>query len=49
VLEDDLAQWQQYSSQATRIRMFDGGHFFVETVREQVLQQLAQDLAGSLR
>ncbi|RKP47031.1 thioesterase [Trinickia fusca] len=42
----DLAEWQRYSSVPVCTRMFDGGHFFIKSHREEVLAHLTAIVDG---
>jgi medium-chain acyl-[acyl-carrier-protein] hydrolase len=44
VTRDELAAWEQHTREPFVIRMFPGGHLFVETARALVLRVLARDL-----
>ena len=46
--ESDLRAWGRETSGAHHVRMFPGGHFFVQSARDQVLAHLKYDLAASL-
>lgn len=39
--EDVLRQWQALAGSSFTLRMFDGGHFFVQSARAQVLAELS--------
>ncbi len=41
---EDLDGWARHSSRATRVRMFDGDHFYVQTARDAVMRAVAEDL-----
>ena len=44
VAHADLHSWQRYTNRSVDVRMFEGGHFFVDTSREQVLSTFREDL-----
>jgi medium-chain acyl-[acyl-carrier-protein] hydrolase len=44
-----LDEWQRYTTSAFAVHMFEGGHFFVNSARAQVLQSLKRDLDVSVR
>jgi medium-chain acyl-[acyl-carrier-protein] hydrolase len=46
--ESDLRQWGRETSGAHHVRMFRGGHFFIQSARDEVLAHLKRDLAASL-
>jgi medium-chain acyl-[acyl-carrier-protein] hydrolase len=41
---DNLAAWQSMSRQPCRVRMFRGGHFFIDDSRDEVLAVVCQEL-----
>ncbi len=41
---DDLQQWQQHTTGPSLVRMFPGGHFFLQSAQPMVLQTLAREL-----
>ncbi len=41
---DELEDWKDYSSAECEIKLFDGGHFYINTHRHQVLEMLSRDL-----
>jgi surfactin synthase thioesterase subunit len=41
----DVAQWREHTSSRFQIRLFSGGHFFINDARGQLLKTLAADLA----
>lgn len=43
-----LAAWRMQTTATFQLRLFSGGHFFVNEVRDQVLTTLARDLAQVL-
>ena len=45
----ELSAWQTQTRKSFSIRMFPGGHFFVQTARMLVLRTLAEDLKQVLR
>ncbi|WP_323121960.1 thioesterase II family protein [Burkholderia alba] len=42
----ELGEWQHYSNVPLNVRMFDGGHFFINSHRAQVLAHLAGIVDG---
>ena len=44
---EDLAAWRQQTENQCRLRLFSGGHFFINSARGQLLKTLAADLAIS--
>jgi medium-chain acyl-[acyl-carrier-protein] hydrolase len=44
VKRSDLAGWREYTSGEFTLRLFPGGHFFINEVREQFFRTLRQDL-----
>lgn len=44
---DDVAAWEDYTSQEFRSRLFPGGHFFVSSHRDEVLKALSAELRRS--
>lgn len=44
----ELAAWRSRTSGAFEMRMFPGGHFFVDSARASVLKHVAEDLERSL-
>ena len=46
--EEQIRGWQAQSTQPVRVRMFPGGHFFVNSEREAVVGELAAVLRGVL-
>lgn len=45
---DTLAAWQSQARGLFRLLMFPGNHFFLNTVRQQLLQAIAEDLVPFL-
>lgn len=45
----ELAAWRERTGGAFGLRMFPGGHFFVDSARESVLRYVLEDLERSLR
>jgi surfactin synthase thioesterase subunit len=41
----EIAQWREHTSSHFQIRLFSGGHFFINDARGQLLKTLAADLA----
>jgi medium-chain acyl-[acyl-carrier-protein] hydrolase len=41
----EMARWRTRTSGRFQIRLFSGGHFFINTARGQLLKTLAADLA----
>ena len=41
----EIAQWREHTSGRFQIRLFSGGHFFINDARGQLLKTLAADLA----
>jgi surfactin synthase thioesterase subunit len=46
--EEQIRGWQAQSTQPVRVRMFPGGHFFINSEREAVVGELAATLRGIL-
>jgi surfactin synthase thioesterase subunit len=46
--EEQIRGWQAQSTQPVRVRMFPGGHFFVNSEREAVVGELATVLRSVL-
>lgn len=48
---EDLRAWQEYAGGGFNLRVFAGGHFFIQSAQQALLQALAQDLeaAGTRR
>ncbi|MGH9463237.1 MAG: thioesterase II family protein [Vicinamibacteria bacterium] len=46
---DELCAWRDQTCRGFGIRMFPGGHFFVDSARESLLKFVAADLEHSLR
>jgi medium-chain acyl-[acyl-carrier-protein] hydrolase len=46
---DDLAAWRDRARGTFRVKMFPGGHFFIDSARESVLKFVATELECSLR
>lgn len=46
--EAELAPWQQLAGGGFALRMFEGGHFFIQSARQQVLAALGETLAPHL-
>ena len=44
VSREDLAAWRQRTEKQCRLRLFSGGHFFINSTRGQLLKTLAADL-----
>lgn len=44
--EEQIRAWQAQSTRPVRVRMFPGGHFFVNSQREAVVEELAAALRG---
>jgi medium-chain acyl-[acyl-carrier-protein] hydrolase len=49
VSADDLAAWRDRACSTFNLRMFPGGHFFIDNARESVLKCIAAELESSLR
>lgn len=45
---DNLAAWQAMTHQTCRVRMFRGGHFFIDQGRDEVLAVVRQELQALL-
>jgi medium-chain acyl-[acyl-carrier-protein] hydrolase len=45
----DLAAWRDHTRSAFSMRMFPGGHFFVQTARSEVLAAVRSDLASVIQ
>jgi medium-chain acyl-[acyl-carrier-protein] hydrolase len=45
--ESDLQTWGRETSGAHHVRLFPGGHFFLQSARDQLLAHLKRDLAAS--
>jgi surfactin synthase thioesterase subunit len=48
VTTDDLDAWRAQTSGAFKLRMFPGGHFFIQNEREFFLRAVAEELNGSI-
>jgi medium-chain acyl-[acyl-carrier-protein] hydrolase len=46
--EDDIQAWGRETTSGLRARMFRGGHFFIQSARDEVLERLSADLAASV-
>jgi medium-chain acyl-[acyl-carrier-protein] hydrolase len=46
---DKLAAWQDRTSGAFSLKMFPGGHFFIDSARDSVLKLVTAELGRSLR
>jgi medium-chain acyl-[acyl-carrier-protein] hydrolase len=46
--EEDVAAWRGYTSHSFTLRMIPGGHFFVISHQEEVLQAVSEDLSFHL-
>ncbi|MGQ9633512.1 MAG: alpha/beta fold hydrolase [Bryobacteraceae bacterium] len=46
---EHLEAWQQETSGPVRVRLFPGGHFFIQTAQREFLTALAEDLSAVLR
>lgn len=44
VRRDDLQAWQEHTRGPFRLRMFPGGHFFLNGARQQLVHALSEDL-----
>lgn len=44
VRTDEIRAWRAHTSSAFKMHMFQGGHFFLENAREQLLGIIAEDL-----
>ncbi|ALF89846.1 MULTISPECIES: thioesterase II family protein [Ralstonia solanacearum species complex] len=42
----ELSQWRRYTSGPFQLRLFQGGHFFLNAMRAQLWQTLVSDLRG---
>ncbi|HEY7419011.1 MAG TPA: thioesterase domain-containing protein, partial [Ktedonobacteraceae bacterium] len=42
---EDLAAWREQTSAPFTLRVFPGGHFFLRSSEEQLLQALREDIA----
>jgi medium-chain acyl-[acyl-carrier-protein] hydrolase len=49
VSREELVGWQAQTSKSFSVRMFPGGHFFVQTAQRLVLRILADDLKQVLK
>lgn len=47
VTEPDLQAWREQTSGTFRLRMIDGGHFFVNELRPSVVASVVSDLKGA--
>jgi surfactin synthase thioesterase subunit len=45
---DDMQAWGRETTSGLQARMFPGGHFFIQTARDEVLALLRQDLTASV-
>ncbi|HSK41433.1 MAG TPA: alpha/beta fold hydrolase [Arenibaculum sp.] len=45
VTNDDLGEWQRYSSHPLSVRIFEGGHFFINSHRDAVLDHIGRIMA----
>ena len=45
----ELSAWREQTSAAFKLRMFPGGHFFIDSAREALLESVGEDLEHSLR
>lgn len=48
VAREDLDAWREQTSEHCAVRLFPGGHFFVESARDAVLETLSGELARCL-
>lgn len=46
VSEQELEEWSGYTTQSFRLLMYNGGHFFIESEKEKVLNVLSSTLAA---
>ncbi|MEN6606902.1 MAG: putative thioesterase, partial [Bryobacteraceae bacterium] len=46
VTREHLEAWAHQTTSSFRLRMFEGGHFFVDTARVEFLRALSLELAG---
>jgi medium-chain acyl-[acyl-carrier-protein] hydrolase len=46
VTRRDLEEWQAYSADMIKLRIFPGGHFFINSCRDLFAQVLIQDILG---
>jgi surfactin synthase thioesterase subunit len=44
-----MAAWRDYTHSAFSLRMFPGGHFFVQEKQAELLQAISRDLMPYLR
>jgi surfactin synthase thioesterase subunit len=44
VLREHLAAWEEQTTASFAVRIFPGGHFYLQTYRQEFLATLAQDL-----
>jgi medium-chain acyl-[acyl-carrier-protein] hydrolase len=44
VLESEMAAWQEQTSRTFSLRMIEGGHFFVNDARPQVVSAVSREL-----
>ena len=44
----ELAEWRAHTSAQFKLRLFSGSHFFINEVRDQLLQTLNSDMAAHL-
>ncbi len=49
VAVDDLAAWRDRTGSAFRFKVFSGGHFFIDSARESVLESIVLELESPLR
>jgi surfactin synthase thioesterase subunit len=45
VSQHELAQWSRHTEEPFELRIVSGGHFFVESARDELLELLARELA----
>jgi medium-chain acyl-[acyl-carrier-protein] hydrolase len=45
---DDLKAWKQHTTSDFRLRLFDGDHFFPQSLRSQLLEDIAECLGSSV-
>jgi surfactin synthase thioesterase subunit/glycosyltransferase involved in cell wall biosynthesis len=47
IRREHLDAWAQQTTASSRVRVFPGGHFYLDTARDEFLQALAEDLTAS--
>lgn len=46
VTNDDLGEWRRYTGHPVSIRVFEGGHFFISSHRDAVLDHIGRIMTG---